>query len=134
MNLEFHHVNLASNQIPRMEEFYGKILGLEVATDRLSGMRILDDYSAGTTFIQAGPVQLHLAESDPTLGFRTGHVVNPVLTGHIAFRTDDIEKAKHTLAEHNVQFSDYGVFAMKGWHQIFFYDPHLNVVEIHQEL
>ncbi len=52
-----------------------------------------------------------------------GQVVNPVVTGHIAFRTDDIEAVKQRLRESDVPFSDYGVWAVAGWHQIFFTIP-----------
>jgi glyoxylase I family protein len=31
-----------------------------------------------------------------------------------------------------VPYSDYGTWAMNGWHQIFFHDPDGNVVEVHQ--
>ena len=65
-------------------------------------------------------------------GFRTGQVVNPVERGHIAFRTDDIAAFKKRLDEKGIRYSDYGGWAMSGWHQIFFYDPDGNVIEVHQ--
>jgi len=52
--------------------------------------------------------------------------------GHIAFRTDDIAAFKHRLDEKGIAYSDYGAWAMKGWEQIFFYDPDGNIVEVHQ--
>ena len=65
-------------------------------------------------------------------GFRTGQVVNPVDRGHIAFRTDDIAAFKKRLDDKGIKYSDYGGWAMSGWHQIFFYDPDGNVIEVHQ--
>ena len=65
-------------------------------------------------------------------GFRTGQVVNPVDRGHIAFRTDDIAAFKKRLEDRGIKYSDYGGWAMSGWHQIFFYDPDGNVIEVHQ--
>ena len=32
----------------------------------------------------------------------------------------------------NVPYSDWGSDAVKGWHQVFFYDPEGNVIEVHQ--
>jgi len=32
------------------------------------------------------------------------------------------------------RLSDWGSDAVKGWHQIFFYDPIGNVIEVHQVL
>ena len=75
---------------------------------------------------------MHLAEKDMGIGFRTGHIVNPVQHGHIAFRTDDIMAFKKHLDENKVPYSDFGDLAVNGWHQVFFYDPDGNVVEVHQ--
>ena len=66
------------------------------------------------------------------IGFRTKQAVNPLDRGHIAFRTDDIAAFKKRLDEKGIPYSDYGTWAMNGWHQIFFYDPEGNVIEVHQ--
>ena len=31
-----------------------------------------------------------------------------------------------------LMYADYGAWAMKGWSQIFFYDPAGNIIEVHQ--
>ena len=77
-------------------------------------------------------MQMHIAEKDMQIGFRTGKVVNPVQRGHIAFRTDDLDALKKRLDEKGIKYSDFGDWAMTGWKQIFFYDPDGNVVEVHQ--
>jgi catechol 2,3-dioxygenase-like lactoylglutathione lyase family enzyme len=95
--------------------------------------RIKDQgYPGDVAFVTDGDMQLHIAEQDMQCGFRTGNVVNPVHRGHIAFRTDDIAAFKKRLDEKGIRYSDYGAWAMKGWEQIFFYDPDGNVVEVHQ--
>jgi len=81
---------------------------------------------------QGGTTQVHLAERDLQVGFRTGKPVNPMERGHIAFRTDDIDAFKRHLEEKGIPYSDYGGWAMSGWQQIFFYDPEGNVIEVHQ--
>jgi catechol 2,3-dioxygenase-like lactoylglutathione lyase family enzyme len=83
-------------------------------------------------FLHDGETQLHLAEKDLGVTFRTGQAINPVERGHIAFRTDDIEAFKQRLREKGIPFSDFGAWAMQGWDQIFFYDPDGNIVEVHQ--
>src|SRR5829696_4741196 len=75
---------------------------------------------------------LDLAPKDLSISFRTGQAINPVEKGHIAFRTDDIAAVKSRLNDRGIPFSDYGTWAMKGWHQIFFHDPEGNVIEVHQ--
>ena len=36
------------------------------------------------------------------------------------------------LDAQGVLYSDWGSNAVKGWHQVFFYDPDGNVIEVHQ--
>ena len=92
-----------------------------------------DGYAGEVAFVTDGQTQLHLAERDLGVGFRTKNAINPVERGHIAFRTDDIEAFKRHLTDKGVPFSDYGAWAMNGWEQIFFHDPEGNVVEVHQD-
>ncbi len=84
------------------------------------------------SFVTDGTTQFHLAEKDLGVNFRTGQSINPVERGHIAFRTDDIAAFKARLKEKGIPYSDFGTWAMKGWEQIFFYDPDGNIVEVHQ--
>jgi len=39
---------------------------------------------------------------------------------------------KARLEARGIPYSDFGKWAIRGWHQIFFYDPEGNVVEVHQ--
>ncbi len=133
MKIKLHHVNVCSKDVPGLEQFYRDVLDL--APERsLEAGRILDEdgYPGAVAFLSDGTTQFHLAEKDLGIGFRTGQAVNPVERGHIAFRTDDIDAFKRRLEEKGIPFSDYGAWAMKGWEQIFFYDPEGNVIEVHQ--
>ena len=47
-------------------------------------------------------------------------------------RLRDIDAFKRRLKEKGIPYSDFGTWAMKGWEQIFFYDPDGNIVEVHQ--
>lgn len=132
MKLTLHHVNFATEQVDRMEKFYGDILGLDTETSGLPVLEKKKGYDGNVTFLTDGRIQFHLAMKDLEVGFRTGHAVNPVEKGHIAFRTDDIESFKKMLEEKGVSYSDYGNIAVEGWHQIFFFDPEGNVIEVHQ--
>jgi len=129
--IKLHHINLCSDRVPALDGFYRNVLGLGDVPE-LTAERITDGYGAQTAFVTDGDMQIHLSTHDYELGDRLGHQVNPVDRGHIAFRTDDIEDVKRRLTEAGVSYSDYGVWGMKGWHQLFFRDPAGNVVEIHQ--
>ncbi|MEM7426332.1 MAG: VOC family protein [Pseudomonadota bacterium] len=132
MKLKLHHVNFATEKVAEMDTFYKDILDMQ-SEAALGGGRIKDEgYGGDVAFVSDGDIQIHIAEKDMEIGFRTGQAVNPVDRGHIAFRTDDIDTFKKRLDEKGIPYSDFGAWAMKGWEQIFFYDPDGNVVEVHQ--
>ena len=66
-----------------------------------------------------GYIQTHLAQKDFNVSFRTGHTINPLERGHIAYRTDDLDAVKAHLDENGILFSDWGETAVAGWKQIF---------------
>jgi glyoxylase I family protein len=131
MKLRLHHINLCTTDVQAMDEFYREVLDLAPEL----GMQAIRDtrgYAGDVAFVTDGTTQLHLAEKDLRVGFRTNQPINPLERGHIAFRTDDIEAFKRHLDEKGIAYADYGAWAMNGWHQIFFYDPEGNVIEVHQ--
>jgi catechol 2,3-dioxygenase-like lactoylglutathione lyase family enzyme len=133
MKLTLHHVNYCSKDVPEMEHFYRDILGLETEPSIGDANRVTaQGYAGKVAFVTDGQTQFHLAEKDLGVAFRTGHAVNPLERGHIAFRTDDIAGFKKLLEAKGVPYSDYGNWAMNGWYQIFFQDPEGNVIEVHQ--
>ncbi|MEM7067671.1 MAG: VOC family protein [Pseudomonadota bacterium] len=132
MKLTLHHVNFATENVDRMDQFYRDVLHLGEETQGLPTLEKGKGYKGDVAFRTDGDIQFHIAQKDLETGFKTGHIVNPVAKGHIAFRTDDIEAFKKQLEEQNVPYSDWGNTAVKGWHQIFFFDPEGNVIEVHQ--
>ncbi len=134
MKLALHHINLCTKNVKEMDEFYTEVLDLKPEPE-MEALRIKNDgYGADVAFVTDGNIQMHLAETDLGVAFRTGKSLNPVERGHIAFRTDDIETFKKRLEDKGIPYADYGGFAMNGWHQVFFYDPEGNVIEVHQAL
>ena len=133
MKLKLHHINLSTERVGDMDRFYRDVLCLDKAEDDLPTLRNDEDvYDGDVAFVSDGDMHLHLARKDMMAGFRTGHIVNPVARGHIAYRTDDIVAFKAHLDELGVAYSDWGTSAVAGWHQIYFYDPDGNVIEVHQ--
>jgi len=133
MKLTLHHINLATENVARMDAFYRDILGLEVPQADVPVLEKRQGYAGDVAFVSDGRIQTHLARRDPLAGFRTGQIVNPVARGHIAYRTDDIAGFMAHLEAHGIPYSDWGNRAVTGWHQIFFYDPDGNVIEVHQK-
>ncbi len=132
MKLKLHHINLSTDKVDEMGAFYRDILGLETETQGLPLLEKNKGYSGDVAFVTDGAIQTHLARRDVQAGFKTGNIVNPLERGHIAYRTDDLATFKAHLEEKGVPYSDWGNAAVAGWHQIFFYDPDGNVIEVHE--
>ena len=45
--------------------------------------------------------------------------MNPLGSGHLAFRVDDIAVAVGAPRRRDIPYSDMGEWAIKGWHQLF---------------
>ena len=132
MKLKLHHINLCTENVERMDDFYRGILGLEEEKDGLPVLEKKKGYAGDVAFVSDGVIQMHLAQKDVGAGFRTGQIVNPVERGHIAYRTDDLAAFKAHLETQGIPYSDWGEKAVAGWYQIFFYDPDGNIIEVHQ--
>ncbi len=136
MKLTLHHINLSTENVARMEHFYREVLGLDPVDSGLPLLEKKKGYAGDVAFAGAEAdsetIQFHLAQKDVHAGFKTGHIVNAVSRGHIAFRTDDIAAVIARLEAHGVPYSDWGNTAVATWHQIFFYDPDGNVIEVHE--
>jgi catechol 2,3-dioxygenase-like lactoylglutathione lyase family enzyme len=125
MTTRLHHINIVSNQPSEVADFYSDILGLESA-DEIQAQTYgeLYPYRATNRFVTDGSVQLHLAQPDRYLLSRVNKSVNPMHAGPMGIKT--------TLDERGIPNADYGVWAMEGWHQIFFHDPVGDVVDVRE--
>ena len=132
MKIQLHHINLTSTDVPAMDAFYRDVLGLETEPTLAAQRNTQEGYAGNVAFRTDGTTQVHLAEKDLGVCFRTGQAINPLERGHIAFRTDNIEAFKRHLDTQGIPYADFGTWAMGGWHQIFFHDPDGNIVEVHQ--
>ena len=132
MKLELHHINLSTDKVNKMNDFYLKVMNLKTETQGLPILEKKKGYSGEVAFVTDGNIQTHLAEKDLDVCFKTGHTVNPLDKGHIAYRTDDLDAFKKHLDKLAVNYSDWGETAVAGWKQIFFYDPDGNVIEVHE--
>jgi catechol 2,3-dioxygenase-like lactoylglutathione lyase family enzyme len=125
-----HHLNLASERggVERTAAFYRELLELTpIELPRDEG-----EYSAGIqTLEDRSGYQYHFVPAEPDFTERQGLPVNP-LVGHLAFRVDDIAALRSRLDAAGIPYSDMGIWAIKGWHQLFCADPDGRVIEFHQ--
>ena len=132
MKLTLHHVNLATDRVEEMGAFYRDVLGLDVPQTDVPVLEKDKGYSGDVAFVWDGAIQTHLARRDPLAAIRAGRTINPVSRGHIAYRTDDLAAFRAHLEAQGIPYSDWGNRAVAGWHQVFFYDPDGNVIEVHE--
>ena len=137
MTLTFHHINFVSKDVDTLHEFYTDILGLsDIPIANFPRPPETDDKGFGgyIRFATDGVMQMHLAERDLNVAHKNGRHINPVERGHIAFRTDDIKSFMADLYAKGISYADYGTAFAKEWHQVFFYDPEGNIIEVHQQV
>lgn len=147
MKLRLHHVNVVSDNMEELHQFYSEVLGLKrlpmyPMVDHIGHERDeseADDDEAGwgenVGFFDASgedELQIHAGIRQAYLGPRMGQTINPLLNGHYCFRTDDLEEVRQQLTKAGIPFADYGEWAIQKWDQIFLTDPAGNVIEIHQ--
>ncbi len=123
-----HHLNLAGDDVSRTAAFYRDLLGLTpVELPRDEGA-----YGAGIqTLEDSGGYQYHFVPPEPDFAAKRGLPVNPLI-GHLAFRVDDVAAVRARLDAAGIPYSDMGVWAIEGWHQLFCADPDGRVIEFHQ--
>ena len=132
MELKLHHVNYSTKDVGAVADFYRSLFNMKPVPSYGDARITSQGYEGKVEFLTDGTTEFHISPQDLGVAFRTGQSLNPVDRGHIAFRTDDIEAFKAMLREKNIQFADYGVWAMSGWYQIFLQDPDGTIVEVHQ--
>ena len=132
MELKLHHVNYSTKDVGAVAEFYRSLFNMKPVPSHQDARITSQGYDGKVEFLTDGTTEFHISPQDLGVAFRTKQSLNPVDRGHIAFRTDDIEAFKAMLREKNIQFADYGVWAMGGWYQIFLQDPDGTIVEVHQ--
>ena len=137
MKLEFHHINIVSKNVDELNSFYKNILQMDSISETdfpRTKATESSGYNGKIKFVTEGKVQMHLAERDFDVAKQNNRHINPVERGHIAFRTDDLEGFIKILEKNKINYADYGTTFSAEWHQIFFYDPEGNIVEVHQKI
>ena len=134
MKPKLHHVNFSTKNVSEMTKFYREILLLEEEDTDIPIIEKGKAYNGEVKFMTDGHKQTHIAERDLDLSFKTDLAINPLEKGHIAFRTENLKDFKKHLDAMGIKYSDWGESAVKGWIQIFFYDPDGNIIEVHQKI
>ena len=137
MKLEFHHINYVTRNVDKLNNFYKNILQMDsISEENFKRTKATEStgYNGKIKFVTEGKIQMHLAEKNLDIASLNKKHINPVERGHIAFRTDNLEEFLSILKKNKINYADYGTTFSAEWHQIFFYDPEGNIIEVHQKI
>jgi len=137
MKLEFHHINYVTRNVDKLNNFYKNILQMDsISEENFKRTKATEStgYNGKIKFVTEGKIQMHLAEKNLDIASLNKKHINPVERGHIAFRTDNLKEFISILKKNKINYADYGTTFSAEWHQIFFYDPEGNIIEVHQKI
>ena len=133
MTWMLHHINLPALNVRKTKAFLSGIIGLQEGRwtypDRPGELHHDEDSIAYFGTENRG---LHVVRSVVSFASDNGFMHNPTIGGHFAISVADLKAVKARLDAAGVPFSDAGVYAMAGVHQIYVYDPSFNLIEINQ--
>ena len=139
MNLSWglHHMNLESLDVRETVKFFCELIGLEEG--RWVAPVNMGNFSIDPDQLSVFPVSddnrgLHIIKPDDAFGHRNSFPHNPSIAGHPAFTVRKLSSVMDNLNAKNVLFSDAKVYAMPGFHQIYFYDINANMLEVNQSV
>lgn len=133
MDWEIHHVNLPAQDVIATRQFLTTIVGLKEGQwiyPETVGELHHDERSIAYFGVENRGI--HAVRSIPSFAQDNGFMHNPTIGGHFAIGVPDLAAIISRLTDAGIPFSDAGVYAMAGVHQIYVYDPSFNVIEINQ--
>ena len=133
----FHHINLECYDVRSSVNFVSQYLKMKEggwkAPVELGKVNIkpnqlaifnLDDNHSG----------IHINKADFTFSWRNNFMHNPTIGGHPAFNVKDIKLFLKKLKSSDIAVTDAKIYAMPNIHQIYFFDPSANIIEVNQNI
>lgn len=133
MEWMLHHVNVPAHDVRQTAAFLRDLIGLQEGRWTYPERQgDLHHDNNGLAYFGIENRGLHVVRSIPTFARENGFLHNPTIGGHFAMCVPDIEAVKLRLDAADVPYTDAGVYAMAGIHQVYCYDPSFNLIEINQ--
>lgn len=131
MDWYIHHINTPAVDVKSTAAFLRNIIGMQdgawVYPESAGELHHCDDTIA---YFGSGNRGMHVVKPIPTFAKDNDLFHNPTVGGHVAITVSDIAGVMARLDKAGVIYSDAGTYAMAGMHQIYFFDPSMNVIEI----
>ncbi len=129
MSWSFHHVSLVAHDLEAAAWFFGDLIGLGEAV-RVDESLIFGSNGRG----------LRITKPVVSLIQANGQLMGPVGARHIAISVENLDTITANLDGASLPFVEVppgefetpAVYAMPGMHQIYVYDPHVNMIEVNQ--
>lgn len=130
-----HHVNIPAYDVRESVRFYHQAAGMEECEwaypdPERKDESALDNRASMGRFNRG----VHIVTERPMFAHDNGFMHNPTIGGHFAITVDDLGAVKKRLTTAGIAFDDAGVYAMADMHQVYVYDPAMNLVEINQNM
>ncbi len=137
MSWRLHHVNVPSPDLQKSIDFYQSVLDMkaepfDAAEENLRGEYKVEDVVLVREEGDKGWPQVHLQVPNPNTARDNGWHINPIAAPHTAYNVEDLEVVRERLRARGLYFADAGPWALKGYDQIYLWDPGMNIIEINQ--
>jgi len=133
MEWMLHHVNVPAHRVKETAAFLRDVVGLPegrwIYPEKAGNLHHDED---GIAYFGIENRGLHVVRSIPTFARDNGFFHNPTIGGHFALSVNNLDDVKQRLDKAEVFYSDAGIYAMSGIHQIYLYDPSFNMIEVNQ--
>jgi hypothetical protein len=133
----FHHINLECYNVRSSVNFVTQYLKMKegswkapielgkvnIKSNQLAIFNLNDNHSG-----------IHINKADFTFSWRNNFIHNPTIGGHPAFNVKDIKLFIKKLKSCDIAVTDAKIYAMPNIHQIYFFDPSANIIEVNQNI
>lgn len=137
MNWAIHHVNMCAPNVAETRRFLCDLVGLppgEWHYPPAEEMGEVGHSAESLAYFGTANRGIHAVRPIATFPRDNNLLHNPTIGGHVAIQIPDINRLMLRLDRAAIPYSDAGVYAMRGVHQVYVYDPFWNVIEFNQVL
>ncbi|MEM9062669.1 MAG: hypothetical protein AAGD13_19585 [Pseudomonadota bacterium] len=135
MSWSIHHVNMCSPIVARTRTFLRDLVGIpegEWVYPPAEQMGEVGHNPDSIAYFGSGNRGIHAVRPISTFPRDNGLLINPTIGGHVAISVPDIHGIMTNLDKASLPYDDAGIYAMRGVHQVYTYDPSWNVIEFNQ--
>jgi hypothetical protein len=133
----FHHINLECYDVRSSVNFISQYLKMREdawkAPIELGKVNIKPNQLAIFN-LDGNHSGIHINKADFTFSWRNNFIHNPTIGGHPAFNVKDIKLFIKKLKSSDIAVTNAKIYAMPNIHQIYFFDPSGNIIEVNQNI